>query len=450
MVRLLRLAATLFACVAGCAACGLPSESVGGTTSGAPEASVSSTTPPATLSASTFDPAASCPDDRPGDWTAGLSGTDYGDFVQLRGRMYFWESATPRVAAELGDVVGRVCFTLSEMSFSGTAPIQDGDASILPIGTELRGLLGGDADLRVAAVTGDGVLVYEVTVVEGATVGADLIDLTGSVLAIGINSGLDNSPLAAIDNPDTVATLIAALAAAPVDLSSSAADSPSYSIELRRADGTTTTRPYSIDSGILGPGVSLPDTWRDAINAAAPPGSTSPPPTTAPPVEPVEPVSTDAPPALSDATMQNLAAALGLDGPIEPRRRTRRRPMHRPARTPRRVHQRAHLGWLDVLGPRRPERSRRDRRTSRPDRDRLLRPGRRRPRRHHLDRTQRPTPTGPVHQPRTRHGRRRPTHRDAHRADRPTAHPLNQPRHRDTVTDRGRPRSGRNDRPGGW
>lgn len=107
--------------------------------------------------------------------------------------------------------------------------------------------------------------------VDDAQVGADLIDLADGITEIGIDSDVDEHRIVTITDPDTVAALVNDLATAPVDLSprpESERDGPRYLIELIRADTTTTTRAYFIDTGELSPGIDLPDSWRTAVQDA--------------------------------------------------------------------------------------------------------------------------------------------------------------------------------------
>jgi hypothetical protein len=218
------------------------------------------------------DTIAGCPDDHPGDWTPGPDGfTDYIDFVQLNGRSYDWASPATLAPDQLGELVGRVCFSLGDMTFSEGAPIQDGDSSFLPVGTELRAIVGGNSDLRIAAVTGGTTTVYEATSVEGAAVGAELIDLGTGIAEIWVNSDYDGSRIAPITDPAIVSELVQQLVSAPVDLSprpGSEMEGRRYMIELVRNDGTSTVRAYWIDTGQLWPGIDLPPTWATAVEAA--------------------------------------------------------------------------------------------------------------------------------------------------------------------------------------
>ena len=228
-----------------------------------------------------IDTAAGCPDEHPGDWQPGPDGfTDYVDAVRLGGRQYDQTSATTLSADDLGELVGRVCFTLGDMTFDGAAPAQDGDATFLPVGTELRAIPGANPDLRVAAVTGSDVTMYEVTWVEGAEVGAELIDLGPAITEIWVNSDDDGERIEPITDPAIVGELVEQLATASVDLTprpESDRDGKRYMIELVRSDGTSSIRSYWIDTGELWPGIDLPPNWRTAVEAALAESTASPP-----------------------------------------------------------------------------------------------------------------------------------------------------------------------------
>jgi hypothetical protein len=82
---------------------------------------------------------------------------DYVDFVQVYGRQYLAD-ANPHHAvtlAELGEVVGRVRCTVSDLTADGrhklAGPLRDGDAAFLPVGTELHSVAGYDPQCRLGA-----------------------------------------------------------------------------------------------------------------------------------------------------------------------------------------------------------------------------------------------------------------------------------------------------------
>jgi len=76
------------------------------------------------------------------------------DFVQLNGTQFTAEAGPghPIASAHMGAVVGRVRCQLSALKLSELpGPSVDGDASFLPIGTELHSILGFEPSCRVAA-----------------------------------------------------------------------------------------------------------------------------------------------------------------------------------------------------------------------------------------------------------------------------------------------------------
>jgi hypothetical protein len=82
---------------------------------------------------------------------------DYVDFVQLYGRQYIADASPHHTvtARELGEVVGRVRCTISDLTQDGrhevVGPYRDGDAAFLPVGTELHSVAGYDSRCRIAA-----------------------------------------------------------------------------------------------------------------------------------------------------------------------------------------------------------------------------------------------------------------------------------------------------------
>ena len=186
-----------------------------------PEGTIDTTTSMAQVGA-TF----ACPEDHVGSWHPGDDESDFEETVYLNGlREYSYAPHNDGILdlAELGEVVATVCFTLNQMVFDADFAIQDGDATYLPIGTELRAIRGSDPRLRLAAVVEaghefyePGVQVYEVDQVDDARVGREVIDLA-EIVEIRINSDFDGvTQLGSIDDVDLIEQLVAAVNAAPI------------------------------------------------------------------------------------------------------------------------------------------------------------------------------------------------------------------------------------------
>lgn len=303
--------------VVAAAGCGVADEGAASPITAAPATAGSPT--PTQLP---IDTLAGCPEQHPeADNSSGESTIEYVDFVRLNGRRYD-RMSQPELAPDLlADVIGRVCFRISEMALDPMAQLQDGDAAYLPVGTELRAIRGANSDLRLGVLVDNSVAIYEVGAIEGAQVGADVIDLGGEITEIWIDSEFDGARITAITNSDIVGPLIDELAWAPVDLSAQIdRDGPRHFVELVRADGTTTTSTYWIDTGELWPGVYLPASWRTAIETALV-GVQAP--VAAPPItgttEPYDTMpATEAPsPTADEASVRALAVVVGVEGELE-------------------------------------------------------------------------------------------------------------------------------------
>jgi hypothetical protein len=102
-----------------------------------------------------------CPTNHVGDWSEGQDTADWVDLVEIGGRRYVEPQSSPLEPDQLGELLGVVCYRLADMTFREiNIPTQDGDATLLAVGTELRAIPGADPSDQLAAVTPDGVLVY--------------------------------------------------------------------------------------------------------------------------------------------------------------------------------------------------------------------------------------------------------------------------------------------------
>ena len=159
----------------------------------------------------TMPSSSECPTDEDRPDTEANAVVDWVDFVRLGGRMYGHSRTSTLEPNALGDVVGRVCFTLADVVSNPSYRLVDGDAAFLPIGTELRAFEGADPDLRVAALVNGQVKVYEVSMVEGASTGGELVDLTSPITEIRVNSTSDGGPLGSIVDIELIASLVDSL-----------------------------------------------------------------------------------------------------------------------------------------------------------------------------------------------------------------------------------------------
>ncbi len=225
------------------------------------------------MAAAPMDAWFDCPERRPGDWedTPDPLG-DYADVVRVEGRVYErWPHNDGRLnEAALGTSIGVTCFRMADATFAAQDDGYDGDATYLPVGTELRAIVGGDPGVRVAALTPDGVAVYEVVDTADATIGSDVLDVGVGATEIGINNPEDGlTRLATIDDPDVVERIAASVADTELDRTFEPDRSgPRVFVEFVWADGTSSTRSFLLDEGVLHPAMTVDDDVSEAIEAA--------------------------------------------------------------------------------------------------------------------------------------------------------------------------------------
>ena len=222
-------------------------------------------TAPATTTVSAgVDAPAACP---PLDG-AGNAAIDWVDFVRVRGRMYQRIGEAPVPAAATGRVEAHVLCRIGGVVGNPDFQARDGDAAFLPAGAELRRFGTADPRLRLAAEVDGRWQVYEVTDVEDARTGADLLDLGTGVRSIDLLDGeTATQVLATLGDPVAVRRVVDALLAAKVQASpSDLLDAPSF-LRFHLTDGTTIQRPWFRAAGVVATRVQAPP----ELSAAFPP-----------------------------------------------------------------------------------------------------------------------------------------------------------------------------------
>ncbi|MEO7981726.1 MAG: hypothetical protein ABI807_12655, partial [Sporichthyaceae bacterium] len=139
--------------------------------------------PTTTVVSAGVDAPAPCP---PAD-SEGTAVIDWVDFVRVHGRVYSRAVATPGSTVDAADVAAvdsHVVCRIADVVGDPGYRARDGDASFLPAGTELHRFGSADPRLRLTANVDGEWLVYEVSEVDGARSGADLLDLGAGVASI--------------------------------------------------------------------------------------------------------------------------------------------------------------------------------------------------------------------------------------------------------------------------
>ncbi len=146
---------------------------------------------------------------------------------------------------------------------------KNGDAAFLEAGTPVYSLSGYAPTFRLVAEKSQGLYVYEADTNPQARKGSDLNDIGGKVEYIGINSRTDaKTELASIKDQAQVTELVEMVLEAPVNQKSSKTGSEQYFLEFHLKDGTSTTRSFWLDTGVLSRGIQLPEEFGIAIQSA--------------------------------------------------------------------------------------------------------------------------------------------------------------------------------------
>ena len=193
--------------------------------------------------------------------------SDCGGGVWFDGRGYLPEQFNDRVfdADDLGDVIGNVERTR-------TCPERNGDASELPVGTELRAAPDIDPALGFAAVV-EGEVEFFRTFHPPKDLGpADVLSLR-NVVEIGLNSDFDGSTRwATITDPAGIAVVVESITSAPTtEIHRADWNRMRAFIEFVRSDGLVTRSTYLVDTRTVAiglDGVALSPAAADVIDAA--------------------------------------------------------------------------------------------------------------------------------------------------------------------------------------
>lgn len=198
---------------------------------------------------------------------------DWVNFIRFGGITYLAAPAKPGrplTERDLGPVFATVTFKLEGNVQNPGYQIKDGDTAFLDAGTKVYTVNGYNPTFRLAAHKNNAVTLYEADTNPRARKGADLLDIGGKVLYIGIVSDQDGvTELGAIKDPRLVAKLVTLVLEAPVDQNRQGGNRR-YFIAFHLVDGTVVTRVYWLDTGELARGILLPKAFGLAIIAALP------------------------------------------------------------------------------------------------------------------------------------------------------------------------------------
>jgi len=155
-------------------------------------------------------------------------------------------------------------------------PLQDGDASTLPVGTPVYRIHGYAPTFRlIAHLQGSPekrLLFYQVTKNPQAHVGADLLDIDGKVTSLDIYSGTDaTKKLATLtDTPNQarLSELVSLVLAGSVDETRRESGDSSYILVFHLRDETGVAESYWMQDRWLFPGTVLAESFTAALQQA--------------------------------------------------------------------------------------------------------------------------------------------------------------------------------------
>ena len=183
---------------------------------------------------------------------SGSTAIDWERFLKTDGILYRspqpFEGQDYRITeADLGPVVFRTRFQVSDNVSDPNYEVEDGDAAYLPEGTEVHAVRGFSPRFRLAVKSRGHIELFEASENPLARSGRDLLDLrTTDVTRIGVNSyALRQMELGAIAVPTLVERLVELVHSAPVDVSDGSRDDPEYFLVFYVGDGEPVVRRYS-------------------------------------------------------------------------------------------------------------------------------------------------------------------------------------------------------------
>lgn len=205
----------------------------------------------------------------------GINGTramiDWVDFIVLDDVHYIgnYNGGNKLIEESIEGVIGEVKFNVSNNIKETSYKVKNGDAAYLPKGTKIYKIKGYKPEFRIAVNTEGEWRIYEADSNPGAKKGEDLLDISGKVLYIGINSETDGmTELGAVKGKADIDILVNMVLNAEVNQSSQEHDGQRYFISFHLLDGSDITRCYWIDSGELSRGILLPNEFAIEIKKA--------------------------------------------------------------------------------------------------------------------------------------------------------------------------------------
>lgn len=197
---------------------------------------------------------------------------DWIDFVQLNGITYVAANGPASTGASDPALGAQLASTTRKLAGIETDPhhkLQDGEAAFLPAGTAIYSLRDYRTSFRVAVKGSNGVVIYEADTNPRASIGADLLDLTGKVDYIAVRDSTGQE--ATIRDAAVLTRLVSLMLQAPVDQSvQPPPNGPQDFVTIHFLDGTQTVRAFWPSTGVLSRGILPGPEFTNAVVTALP------------------------------------------------------------------------------------------------------------------------------------------------------------------------------------
>ncbi len=204
-----------------------------------------------------------------------FSAVDWAPFVQHEGRTYFEQTVRagePQLTEQLLDrTVGTVqCMLGDEVQDTGYRT-RDGDAAYLAPGTQLWSVGGFDPGFRLAAASGEGLLLFETWPEAVTGIGRDVFgDLDANAIGIAVNADVSEgeTTIGRIDDPETVRALVADLLDGPLTSDRHDGLGDRYLLEIEFEGAPPVNLVLFVDERRIHPELVVSQQFIDAILAA--------------------------------------------------------------------------------------------------------------------------------------------------------------------------------------
>ncbi len=194
-------------------------------------------------------------------------------FVKFEGITY---RAVDHGPISLGPEYRRVEVEIPSMvegTWDPFAPVADGSAAHVPVGTWVHEVEGYSPSFRLAARVNGHLQLFEVGENPKASTGRELLDIEGKVDSITIWSDVNRQEPGSklVTDPEQVEVLVDMILRSPAGVSPRDAPDDWRPIVFRLRDDSRFEATYSPSSGYLAPGLQLPPEFNSLIDALAPP-----------------------------------------------------------------------------------------------------------------------------------------------------------------------------------